>query len=280
MKRQTSLLQILACIALLPTVHADDSLPDSTRALSRHDQLKIAAQKICPVMGKPLGSMGSPIKVKIGDQELFLCCEACRSKQVDRQHWATIHANFRKAQGKCPVMGKPLPINAKYTIANGQIFYTCCPPCVDKIKADPQTYLTKLDNLYATSLAVPQTHDEIKIAVQKICPVMGKPLGSMGKPIKVKIGDEELFLCCDACRTKQVDRKHWATIHTNFRKAQGTCPIMGKPIPANAKWTFVNGNIVYVCCPPCIAKINADPQRYTSELDTLYVASLTGGIAQ
>ena len=55
---------------------------------------------------------------------------------------------------------------------------------------------------------------------------------------------------------------------------------MGKPIPANAKWTFVNGNIVYVCCPPCIAKINADPQRYTSELDTLYVASLTGGIAQ
>ncbi|APZ96458.1 hypothetical protein [Fuerstiella marisgermanici] len=270
MKRQTSLLLMLACIAFLPGVHAEDSLPDSTKALSQHDQLKIAAQKICPVMGKPLGSMGSPIKVRIGDQELFLCCEACRTKQVDRQHWATIHANFRKAQGKCPVMGKPLPVNAKYTIANGQLFYTCCPPCVDKIKADPKTYLTKLDDLYATNLAEPQTHDEIKIAVQKICPVMGKPLGSMGEPVKVKIGDEELFLCCEACRTKQVDTTHWATIHKNFRKAQATCPIMGKPIPANAKWTFVNGDIVYVCCPPCIAKINAKPSLYSERLTELY----------
>ncbi|MEP3479734.1 MAG: hypothetical protein ABJZ55_10840 [Fuerstiella sp.] len=275
MKRQFSLLLMLTCISLCPTVHADDSLPESTKALSRHDQLKIAAQKICPVMGKPLGSMGSPIKVKIGEQELFLCCEACRSKQVDRQHWATIHANFRDAQKKCPVMEKPLPANAKSTIVNGQLFYTCCPPCVDKIKADPKKYLEKLDAFYAASLAVPQTHDEIKIAVQKICPVMGKPLGSMGKPIKVKIGDEELFLCCEACRKKQVDRTHWATIHTNFREAQGTCPIMGKSLPTDAKWTFINGNIIYVCCPPCIEKINAKPEQYLSELDDLYHAAIS-----
>lgn len=259
---------------LLPSAFA--GAQDAAPTFSQHDKLKIAAQKICPVMGKPLGSMGSPVKVKLGDEEVFLCCKACATKQVSREHWATIHTNFRKAQGKCPVMGKDLPAGAKWTVVDGQIFYTCCPPCIDKIKADPKTYLAKLDQLYASNLAGPEGHDAIKIAVQKICPVMGKPLGSMGAPIKVKIGEEELFLCCEACRAKQVDRKHWATIHSNFAKAQGICPVMKKPLSANAKWTVVNGQIVYVCCPPCIEKIQADPTKFIADVDDLYSKSLSG----
>ena len=39
--------------------------------LSMHDQLKVAAQKICPVSGKALGSMGVPIKVRAGDIDLY-----------------------------------------------------------------------------------------------------------------------------------------------------------------------------------------------------------------
>lgn len=264
-----------ATLLLASTAFADDG----ESKVSRHDQLKVAAQKICPVMGKPLGSMGTPVKVKIGEQDLFLCCADCMSKQVDRKHWAAIHENFRKAQRTCPVMGKPLTAKSKYTIVEGQIYYVCCPPCIDKIKAEPKKWQAKLDELYATS-AGPQTPDEIKIAVQKICPVMGKPLGSMGKPIKVKIGEEELFLCCEACRTKQVDRHHWATIHNNFRRAQGTCPIMGKPLKANAKYTVVNGNIIYVCCPPCVDKLKADAQKSTTVLNELYLASLQSGAAQ
>ena len=103
-------------------------------------------------MGEPLGSMGTPVKVKIGEEELFLCCEACRKKQIDRAHWNTIHANFAKAQGTCPVMEKSLPPNPKWTIVNGQIVYVCCPPCTEKIQAAPAKYITKLDELYKTSL--------------------------------------------------------------------------------------------------------------------------------
>ena len=169
---------------------------------------------------------------------------------------------------------KELPAAAKWTVVEGQIFYVCCPPCIDKIMADSKTYLAKLDDFYATSSATPEGHDAIKVAVQKICPVMGKPLGSMGEPIKVKIGEEELFLCCEACRKKQVDKTHWATIHSNFSKAQGICPVMKKPLPANAKWTVVDGNIIYVCCPPCVEKMQADPTKYVAEMDKLYQASL------
>lgn len=256
---------------VLSTAMSTEALAqDQSRLSKSRDQLKIAAQGICPVMGESLGSMGTPIKVKIGEEELFLCCKSCRTKQVNRDHWATIHSNFRKAQGQCPVMGKALPAEAKWTVVEGQIIYICCPPCIEKINADPKTYLAKLDQLYASNLSGPQGHDEIRIGVQKICPVMGEPLGSMGTPIKVKIGEEQLFLCCEACRTKKIDRVHWATIHSNFAKAQGICPVMKKPLPANAKWTFVNGQIVYVCCPPCIEKIDADPDKYSKEIDSLY----------
>ena len=41
--------------------------------------------------------------------------------------------------------------------------------------------------------------DEELIAMQTVCPVTGKKLGSMGKPIKTTVGDETVFLCCAGC---------------------------------------------------------------------------------
>ncbi len=272
--RLRNVASILAISFAVGSIGVADDQHANHQQGDQHDQLKIAAQKICPVSGKPLGSMGTPLKTKIGDEELFLCCQNCTSGQVSREHWATIHSNFAKAQGKCPVMDKDLPAGSKWTVVDGQIFYVCCPPCIDKITADPKTYFAKLDTLYAANVGEPSGHDAIKIAVQKICPVMGEPLGSMGTPVKVKIGEEELFLCCEACRKKQIDRAHWNTIHANFAKAQGTCPVMEKSLPPNPKWTIVNGQIVYVCCPPCTEKIQAAPAKYITKLDELYKTSL------
>ncbi len=39
-----------------------------------------------------------------------------------------------------------------------------------------------------------------KIALeQKLCPMTGAHLGSMGKPVKVMLKDQAVFLCCDGC---------------------------------------------------------------------------------
>ena len=123
---------------------------------SQHDKIHIAVQNVCPVSGKKLGSMGTPIKVKIGKEVVYLCCKGCLQGKVNPQHWATIHANFAKAQRICPVMKHELPKNPKWTIVEGQIFYVCCPPCTKKIAADPKTYLHKLDELYTASLRAKQ----------------------------------------------------------------------------------------------------------------------------
>jgi Cu(I)/Ag(I) efflux system membrane fusion protein len=43
------------------------------------------------------------------------------------------------------------------------------------------------------------TSDEQLIALQKVCPVTGAKLGSMGHPIKTKVNDTTVFLCCEKC---------------------------------------------------------------------------------
>lgn len=116
--------------------------------------------------------------------------------------------------------------------------------------------------------------DQLRVAVQAICPVSGEKLGSMGDPLKVQVGEETLFLCCQGCVNQSIKPEHWKTIHTNVAKAQGSCPVMGHDLPTKPKWTIVAGQVVYVCCPPCTKKITADPTKYLRDVDALYVASL------
>jgi multidrug efflux pump subunit AcrA (membrane-fusion protein) len=44
------------------------------------DQALIARQKVCPVTGEPLGSMGAPVKVVVNGRAVFLCCKGCEKK--------------------------------------------------------------------------------------------------------------------------------------------------------------------------------------------------------
>ncbi|MFZ5833608.1 MAG: hypothetical protein ACOY3P_26265 [Planctomycetota bacterium] len=37
-------------------------------------------QKICPVSGEPLGSMGVPYRVQVKDREVLLCCQGCEEE--------------------------------------------------------------------------------------------------------------------------------------------------------------------------------------------------------
>ncbi len=128
----------------------------AVREQAKRDQIRIAVQEICPTSGNKLGEHGAPIKVKVGEETVFLCCQSCLKGKIDPQHWATVHANFAKAQRICPIMKKKLPEKPKWTIVEGQIVYVCCPPCTEKIAADPKTHLRAIDELYVASLRAKQ----------------------------------------------------------------------------------------------------------------------------
>ena len=49
-----------------------------SEGLSAADQALADAQKICPVSDSELGSMGTPIKVMVNEQPVFICCEHCK----------------------------------------------------------------------------------------------------------------------------------------------------------------------------------------------------------
>ncbi len=49
-------------------------------ALDQSDQAGIAGQRVCPVTGAALDSMGGPVKVLVGGQPLYLCCKGCLGK--------------------------------------------------------------------------------------------------------------------------------------------------------------------------------------------------------
>ncbi len=49
-------------------------------ALVEDDREGIARQKVCPVMGGALGSMGEPVKLLVDNHALYLCCRGCVRK--------------------------------------------------------------------------------------------------------------------------------------------------------------------------------------------------------
>jgi YHS domain-containing protein len=243
---------------------------------SAADNLQMAVQEICPVSGSRLGSMGPPVKVQIGQQHAWLCCQSCVGKPVSGEHWQTIQSNLAQAQGTCPIMGKPVDATMESTVVEGRRIFVCCPPCIEKIQADAGTALARVDAGYQAHVdaGLRARSDHLHATAQGICPVSGQPLGSMGSPVKVRVGDQEqAFLCCQSCVGKKIDAAHWQTIQQNLAKAQGTCPVMGKPVDATMESTVVNGRKIFVCCPPCIEKIQADPEAYVAKLDEQIVAS-------
>lgn len=50
-------------------------------ALSEEDRAQAEKQKVCPISGQELGSMGAPFKVTLeGGKTVLLCCDGCEDK--------------------------------------------------------------------------------------------------------------------------------------------------------------------------------------------------------
>lgn len=77
-----------------PAVSSDASLQAEIdrefSKLSAADRELATAQKLCPVSGEPLGSMGVPIKVTDDGRHLFICCDGCTADAEKRfdEHFA------------------------------------------------------------------------------------------------------------------------------------------------------------------------------------------------
>lgn len=256
------------CLGLSLAAHHLAAQEATPAELSETDQLRIAVQQICPVTGQALGSMGDPVPVTIEGQVIYLCCASCQSGEVNTDHWQTIQSRLAKAQGVCPIMEQPVDATMESTVVDGTPVFVCCPPCIQKIEADAEGTMTKVHNRYRAFLASERQAelDRLHIAAQGICPVSGKKLDSMGDPVKVQVGEETAFLCCQGCLSQEIQAEHWKTVQANLAQAQQVCLVTGRPIDASMDSIVVSGRRVFACCPDCVAKIKAEPAAFAAKL--------------
>jgi len=118
------------------------------------------AQTSCPVTGEPI-SLTSYVDVE--GKRVYTCCGVCNEKvKADPAKYigkleseGVTLAKTPVAQSVCPVMGGP--INRELFVdAGGKRIYVCCSGCIEKVKADPATYITKLEQQGVTLEKVPE----------------------------------------------------------------------------------------------------------------------------
>jgi hypothetical protein len=83
-----------------------DNVQAAPAQLSADDQQLAQAQRFCPKSGKPLGSMGVPIKVMLKGQPVFLCCEGCEKDAREHPDQMLAKAEELKAKAKSSPAGK------------------------------------------------------------------------------------------------------------------------------------------------------------------------------
>lgn len=54
------------------------AIAEALAQLSPEDRVRAEKQRICPVTGELLGSMGAPMKVDVLGEQVFICCEGCK----------------------------------------------------------------------------------------------------------------------------------------------------------------------------------------------------------
>ena len=81
-----------------PAKYATGRPEITVTSTTQADAAGIAAQKVCPIIDEPLGSMGTPIKVSVGGKPIYLCCKGCikRVKAEPAKYLAMVHPTTDK----------------------------------------------------------------------------------------------------------------------------------------------------------------------------------------
>ena len=146
--------------------------------LSPADRKLAETQKFCPVLpDSRLGGMGTPVKLTVDGQPVFVCCSGCTKKAL---------------------------ANPKATLAAVELL-KADKPAVDEAQdsATKSSPSNVEDPDISAALEELSPADRDLARAQRFCPVLDESrLGSMGPPVKVMIEGQPVFLCCVGCQEK------------------------------------------------------------------------------
>ena len=163
----------------------DAKVKAALEKLSPADRAMVQAQQTCPILADSvLGSMGTPVKLAVGGEFIFLCCNGCKASALAKpeETIAKVHS-LRQQKRETPRQELPA--------ANS-------PP---NSSAEQGLTLTDEEKAIQEALALLSPADRKLAEKQKLCVISEEsPLGSMGVPIKVLVEGVPVLLCCEGCR--------------------------------------------------------------------------------
>lgn len=228
----------------------------------------IARQQVCPVSGKPLGSMGDPVAVDVAGKRVYVCCAGCSNAvlknpakyaagrpEITVASATDADAALIQRQGNCPVMDEPLGSMGKpiKVMVGDKPIFLCCRGCIKKVQAEPGKYLTMV---YGKANATTTPTDAAPTdATPAAATVTLVPAGDVGV---VPAGGQQVRE--GVFKVTADDAPFIAT--------QKRCPVMDEPLDAMGGPFKVNadGRAVYICCPGCAKSIAKDPHKYVQQL--------------
>jgi Cu(I)/Ag(I) efflux system membrane fusion protein len=246
----------------------DAKIVASLAALSPADRATAEAQRFCPVLtASRIGAMGTPVKLSVDGQTVFVCCDACKEQALAKP--AETLAQVAKAK-----QGKPVAL-----VAAPKTEETPPSPAIEPVPQPSKDQEAKI----AAALAQLSAEDRALAVAQKYCTVLQKSrLGPMGVPVKLMLDGKPVFLCCEACRKKaESDPKASGAKAEELREisaslaklseadrklaeAQGMCIVMdesplgsmGAPLKL-----MVEGRPVFICCEGCREEALKNPKE-------------------
>lgn len=225
--------------------------------LMEADRPFVEQQRVCPVIDAVLGEHGPPIKLVVGNQPFFVCCEGCidEVKKNPRQYLEKLtsaRANSKpsrpqvnvalavqadaaaiRAQGTCPVMNQPLGAHGRpiKVIIDGRVTFVCCEGCVDTLVQSHGTHPPEA-NGPAVTPGVVTSHNQ---------QTLRQPTIAVGYALAV-------------------DRP--------AVEAQGICPVTSQQLGGHGTplKVTIDSQPVFVCCQACVDKVQQDPELYVSRV--------------
>ncbi len=157
-------------------------------------------QRFCPVLSENrLGVMGTPVKLMIDGQPVFVCCGGC-----GRRRWP-IRARRSRKSSSLSTSSPPRPATRADTPRPTSQTSAEEPPPEEPAPEKPAA----ADSSVKEEAKSPPRWPSCRLRIARWplrsatapCSTHSR-LGAMGPPVKLSIGGQTVFVCCDGCREK------------------------------------------------------------------------------
>lgn len=256
-------------------------VPEANAKQEPDDESLIALQKICPVTGAKLGSMGKPVRASAQGQTVFLCCAACEEKLQDKPAYYLARLRTVTEEGVLAV-----PEMAVIDTGNQKIVYVEREPGLFEgvaVTLGPYSdgYYAVIDGLLAGD-RVAAAGSFLVDAETRLNPAAsaayfgasGSPSSGGGSPSTTRGSTNGAAPgpAAPAEAPSKEERENLKKLPAADRKLaeqQRTCPITDMPLGSMGVpfQMTVQGKRLFLCCEGCKDKANDDPQSVLAKIE-------------